>query len=113
MTQEAVFFDAFREQIVLSLNTCFPAKILSFDGREAKIQPLFMVKPYNEPAEPLAVIEGVPALKHVIPDITTNAVVLCVVAQRSLDDALSGKPYYAGKARILSVQDAVIVGVMI
>lgn len=125
MAQDTRFFKNFRNQILLGINTAFPAKVLTFDETtlEAKIQPLFKVKEVNEDPEALEPIEGVPVLKQryrvnggsaqqYTPTFDRGDIVLCICAQRSLDDAADGKPYYAGKSRILDIQDAVIVGVM-
>lgn len=125
MAADTNFFKNFRNQILFSINTAFPAKVLAFDesSLEAKIQPLFKVKEVGEEPETVPVIEGVPALKHEFsveggpvqsydPVLKVGNIVLCVCAQRSLDDAFEGKPYYAGKSRILDIQDAVIVGVL-
>lgn len=125
MAQDTKFFKDFRNQILLGINTAFPAKVLAFDesALEAKIQPLFKVKEVGEDPEALEPIDGVPLLKQkyrvnggsaqqYTPVVNRGDIVLCVCAQRSLDDAADGKPYYAGKSRILHVQDAVIVGVM-
>lgn len=125
MAQSVEYFRNFKEQILLSVNTCFPASILAFDetSLEAKIQPLFMSKEVGYDAEKLSVLEGVPALtqrfkvdgetKVYKPVYQKGDVVLCVCAQRSLDNVESKKPYYAGKSRILDIQDAVIVGVLL
>lgn len=115
-----------RNDILLNINTCFPARVLSFSDGKAMIQPLFKIKYYGQEPRTLPIIEGVPTLKQRYKVRRADAeyteeyelvlragdVVLCVCAQRSLDDAMSGQPYYAGKSRILDIQDAVIVGVM-
>lgn len=125
MTESAMFLQEFKEQILLAVNTCYPARVLSFDEKnlEAKIQPLFMTKDINEEAEIQDVLEGVPLLfqryrinngipQKYQPVVQKGDVVLCVIAQRSLDDLDTGRPYYAGKARIMNMQDSVIVGVI-
>lgn len=125
MAESAMFLQEFKEQILLAVNTCYPARVLSFDenNSEAKIQPLFMTKDVNEDPETQDVLEGVPLMfqRYRVNNSTTQTykpvvqkgdVVMCIVAQRSLDDADTGRPYYAGKARIMNMQDSVIVGVI-
>lgn len=140
----AMFFKEFKEQLVLSLNTCYPATVLSFDKSkcEATIQPLFMEKEYGEDPEALEPLEDIPVLQQryeiarkainvhipggyedhskltfnepvtLYPSLKKGDKVLCVIAQRSLDDVDSGKPYYPGSARVMNLQDSVIVGVL-
>lgn len=143
MASDTEYFEILKNQIILSLNTCFPAKVLEFDGEEAKIQPLFKTKEWNEEPEVQKPIDGVPILKQryevhqgkaidvfipgalenqysltynepilVKPVLKAGDIVLCVVAQRSLDDVVEGVPYNVGGARIMNTQDAVIVGVI-
>lgn len=143
MAADTEYFEILKNQIILSLNTCFPAKVLGFDGEEAKIQPLFKTKEWNEEPEVQKPIEGVPILKQryemhqskaidvfipgaienhtsltynepvtLKPVLKVGDIVLCVVAQRSLDDVMEGVPYNVGGARIMNMQDAVIVGVI-
>lgn len=124
MAQSVEFYRNFKEQILLTINTGFPAKIISYDKNlcEAKIQPLFKMKEVGYEPETLSVIEGVPTItqryevdgviKEYKPIYKKDEKVYCVCAQRSLDDLSSGKPYYPGKSRVLSMQDAVIVGLL-
>lgn len=125
MATADMFLKMFQEQIVLSLNTCYVAKVLSYNEQkyEATIQPLFMTKEYEEEPEKQDAVEDVPVLKQVyrvnggteqtyVPVLKSGMKVLCVVSQRSLDDYGSGQPYYPGAARIMNMQDSVIVGVM-
>ncbi len=51
------------EKQLLDLNTCFLAKILSTDGKTAKIQPLGMIKQKGESAKAKAPLTGVPIAK--------------------------------------------------
>lgn len=125
MADSTMFLKEFKEQILLAVNTCYPARVLSFDENncEAKILPLFMTKDVNEDPETQDVLEGVPLmyqqykvddgpLQKFMPVVKKGDVVMCIVAQRSLDDMDTGRPYYAGKARIMNMQDSVIVGVI-
>lgn len=123
--QSSEHWHKFKQDILLTINTCFPARIESFDESTgtATIQPLFKTKYYGQEPRTQPIIVGVPVLKQRYrvnggteqlyePMLQTGDKVLCVCAQRSLDDVMSGQPYYAGKSRILDMQDAVIVGVM-
>lgn len=125
MAESAMFLQEFKEQILLTVNTCYPARVLIFDENnlEAKIQPLFMTKDVGEEPEEQDVLEGVPLMyqqykidngptQKFVPVVKKGDIVMCIVAQRSLDDADVGRPYYAGKARIMNMQDSVIVGVI-
>ena len=125
MARDAEFYRAFRDQIILSLNTSFPALVLSYNEsiREANIQPMFMTKNYNEDPQTQPIVEGVPvlmqrykvdggAVQEFVPIVRPGDIVMCVCSQRSLDDVRAGRPYYAGNSRILSLQDAVIIGVI-
>lgn len=46
------------------------------------------------------------------PVLKPGDIVLCIVAQRSLDDVMGGTPYLPSKARIMNLQDSVIIGVV-
>lgn len=125
MADSTMFLKEFKEQIMLSINIAYPAKVLSFDRDKllAKIQPLFMTKEYNEDAEKADVLEDIPVLYYPMrvnnstaqdykPDLKSGMVVQCLVNQRSMDDADEKQPYNPGKARIMNLQDSVIVGVL-
>lgn len=64
MSNSSEFYSNFKSQLLLSINTCMPCKVISYDEskRLAKIQPLFMVKEINRAPEKLSVIEDVPVL---------------------------------------------------
>lgn len=167
MAQSAMFFETFKQQMMLSINTSLPCRVLSYDKerRMATVQPLFQMKEVGQNPQNMSIIEDVPVLwqryevqrkqpidvsikegahthsggehsqysgngshshtggahEHtemrileeldMVPVLKAGDVVLAVCAQRALDDALDGKPVYAGTSRILSVQDAVIVGI--
>lgn len=177
-----MFFENFKNQMLLSINTCMPCKILSYDEkkRTAKIQPLFKTKEAGKEPQTISVIEDVPVLwqrmrihskeffKVEIPEgehehfegehthsggghaqYTGNGVhshdggghkhdggehlhkkmkvtedfidlhpalkegdtVLAVFAQRAIDEAQEGKLVYPGASRVMSVHDAIIIGI--
>lgn len=56
--------DMITTQTLLMANTTFPARIESWNGREATIQPLLMRKEYNEDAEVPPIVEGVTCIQH-------------------------------------------------
>ena len=168
MADSTMFFENFRNQILLSVNTCMPCKVLSYDEKErrAKIQPLFKNKEVGKDPQALSVIEDVPVLwqrmkvhkkdffqvsipegehthsggghsqytgsgththsggehEHKKMKVTEDFIelhpvlkegdtVLAVFAHRSIDEAMEGDLVYPGTSRVLSVQDAIIVGI--
>lgn len=64
MSNSSEFYSNFKNQLLLSINTCMPCKVLSYDEekRLAKIQPLFMFKEVNREPEKHSVIEDVPVM---------------------------------------------------
>ncbi|GGA31033.1 Gp138 family membrane-puncturing spike protein [Psychrobacillus lasiicapitis] len=64
MSNSSEFYSNFKNQLLLSINTCMPCKVLAYNesNRTAKIQPLFMIKEINRAPEKLSVLEDVPVL---------------------------------------------------
>ncbi|WP_313893850.1 Gp138 family membrane-puncturing spike protein [Psychrobacillus sp.] len=125
MSNSSEFYANFKNQILLSINTCMPCKVLAYNEntRTAKIQPLFMVKEMNRPPEKLSVLEDVPVLKQkykvnggatqeYVPALSVGDTVLAVFCQRAIDDAAEGKLVYPGASRLFDVHDAIIVGLL-
>ena len=125
MSNSSEFYSNFKNQILLSINTCMPCKVLSYNegSRTAKIQPLFMVKEVNRSPEKLSVLEDVPVLKQkykvnggateeYVPVLSVGDTVLAVFCQRANDDALDGNIVYPGTSRLFDVHDAIIVGIL-
>ena len=143
MAETHKFMDNLMQQVVLGLNVCFPARVLSPGVDSATILPLYKTKEYNEAPEDPMPLEDVPYLMQryemhqskaidvfipgglenhysetynepvlMKPVLKAGDIVLCVVAQRSLDEVLNGQPYLPSKARIFNLQDAVILGVI-
>lgn len=128
--ETANFLQQMMQQVVLGINTCYPAKILSFniEQQEATIQPLFQTKEYGQPSQTQPILEDVPVLRMRYQERTEGGawgqtiehrailkkgdIVMCTVAQRSLDDVEEGVPYTPSKARVMNMQDSVIVGVL-
>ncbi|MGG0666974.1 hypothetical protein ABE073_00335 [Lederbergia citrisecunda] len=168
MANSAMFFENFRNQLLFSINTAMPCRVLSYDkeNRLANILPLFKIKEAGKEPQTQSVIEDVPVLwqrmrvhkkeffevsipegehthsggghsqysgsgihsheggKHehqkmkvtedfieLHPVLEAGDTVLAVFAQRSIDEAQDGKLVYPGSARIMSVHDAIIVGI--
>lgn len=119
------------QQVILGMHTYYPAKVLSFNiyDQTATIQPLFQTKEYGQSPKTQPIVEDVPVQFQRYQYRTEGGswsqafeyrtvlkvddIVMCAVAQRSLDDADSRQPHYAGKARIMNLQDSVILGVLI
>lgn len=125
MSNSTEFYANFKNQILLSINTCMPCKVISYNegSRTAKIQPLFKVKEINRAPEKLSVLEDVPVLKQkykvnsgavqeYVPVLSAGDTVLAVFAQRAIDDAADGKLVYPGASRVFDVHDAIIVGIL-
>lgn len=73
------------EEKLLYLHTAFLAKVLSTDGKIAKIQPLNMIKQYGEEAKKQAVIEDVPILQSVKKFKEIDCICVTGTAENSLD----------------------------
>lgn len=114
--------NGFIEEKLLNLHTAMPCKVLSFNGAEATIQPLFL-KTTNEGQEQYPVIEGVPVLKHRFkvngsaPQLYESVYqpgdkVYVVFSERALDHVLGGDVADPEFNRRHSLEDAVIVGLI-
>lgn len=133
MSMDMVLLGQLKRDIMLSVNTSMPAKVLSYDkdSREAKVQPLYKSKEIGRDPVDLPVLEGVPALfqrfefkyadspggertatSEMVPVLQPGDVVLISFSQRELDDALSGQVVYASPNRLFPLTSAVIVGVI-
>lgn len=124
MSNASRFFENMRQQILLSINTAMPCKVLAYDKgtRTAKIQPLFKVKEVGHAPEALAPVDGVPVCfqryevdgvtKTYFPVLEAGDTVLAVFGQRAIDDAVNGKLSFPGFSRTLDIQDAMIVGIL-
>lgn len=125
--------NAFVEEKLLNLHTSMPCKVLSFDGKEATVQPLFLKTTQDEQAK-YPPIEGVPVLKQrfkytyddttIHGDVTKTVtlmheavyeagdIVLVVFSERALDNVLSGSIADPQFNRRHSLSDAIIVGLI-
>lgn len=124
MSGEMNFYRRFKQDILLSINTTMPAKVLAYDqaSKEAKVQPLYKTKEQGHSPVSLPVLEGVPALSHRFevdgvvkeykPVLNPGDVVLLSFSQRELDDVLGGQPAYPSPNRLFPLTGAVIIGVI-
>ncbi|WP_088005598.1 Gp138 family membrane-puncturing spike protein [Indiicoccus explosivorum] len=124
MSEDMSFFRKFKQDILLSINTSMPAKVISYDKaqREAKVQPLYKSKEKGREPVTLPVLESVPVLfqrfevdgveREYLPVIRAGDIVLLSFSQRELDDALTGQPAYPSPNRLFPLTGAVIVGVI-
>lgn len=135
----AKFLEGIIEEKLLHLHTAFFSKVLSSDGKTAKIQPLSMYKQIGGAAQKHPPIEKVPILqtvkkfkyedcicgavvaehslqtekrKHlVIEDIGQGDIVLCLCSERDITSVKKGEPTIPVIGHH-SMQDAVIIGVL-
>lgn len=124
MSQATRFFNRLVSSAMLKLNTVMPCKVVDYnkETREAKIQPLFMVKDYGQDPEKLPALEDVPVMGHryeidgtekeYIPMLKKGDLVVVVFAQRALDNVLDGDVAYPEIQRHHDLQDAIIIGIL-
>lgn len=130
------FFDEFIESRLIDLHVSYLAKVISTDGKTAKIQPLGLIKEYGEKAQKPAVLVGVPIIetaRHtvksekltfltslntsetrnfaILEPLKAGAIVICVCCDRDITDAKNGKNA-TPKTGYHSLSDSVIVGVV-
>ncbi len=112
------FFENMINNKLLSLHTAYLAKVISTDGKTAKIQPLGMSKAYGKTAQAQSVLSNVPISANAVkfkektysvvtspyPNAKTSQItvleripiekgdiVLCVCCERDITDAKNGK----------------------
>ncbi|MFC2948527.1 Gp138 family membrane-puncturing spike protein [Virgibacillus sediminis] len=124
MSEDMVFYRQFKRDILLSINTSMPGRVIEYDktNREAKVQPLFKTKEKGKNPVSLPVLEGVPVLsqrfevdgieKEYVPILKRGDVVLLSISQREIDDVLGGKSAYPSPNLLFPLTGAVIVGVI-
>ena len=123
------FFEDFIENKLLSLHTAYLAKVLSTNGKTAKLQPLGMVKAYGETAKAQSPLSNVPiansakykiSSKHityigedvaVLKPLSTGDIVVCICCERDITEAKNGKNSVPALGRH-SMSNSVIVGVL-
>lgn len=93
---------------LMNTHTAFCAKVLSVKGKNAKVQPLNMVKAKGGEAKKQAIIENVPILEHVT-GVSKGDTVFCVCAERDITDTRKGVYAIPVQGRHM-LSSAVIVG---
>lgn len=96
------------EQRLLNMHTAYFAKVLSVNGKYAKIQPLNKVKAIGGTAQKQAAITDVPVLDHV-KDLAAGDTVFVMVADRDITDTKKGKLATPSR-RHHDLSDSVIIG---
>ena len=124
------------DQKILDLHCAYIAKVLSTDGKTAKIQPLDMIKQYGKAAQTQSVIEKVPIIKSarykltdegerfltnptmtgardfaVLKPIEENDIVVCVCADRDISQTKSGSVALPAHGSH-SLSDSIIIGIL-
>lgn len=105
------FFDNLVEQKLLSLHTCYLAKVLSVNGDKANIQPLSLVKAVNSTAQRQTVINNVPICKHALTDTLDGSTVVVACMERDISQTRKGI-FALPSLRRHSLSDSVIIGVL-
>lgn len=109
------FFKNYVEQKLLSLHTCYLAKVLSVNGNMANVQPLSLVKPVGGNARKQAMIENVPISRTVLYTLQesnenlTGKVVIVIVAERDISRTRKGE-FALPSLRRHSLSDSIIIG---
>ncbi len=132
-------FNALKDIIdekLLNLHTCYIAKVLSFDGTTANVQPLGMIKQYGKPARKQSMVTGVPVIQSAryklstimrtcrVTDISTEQrehltvtplaegdLVVCVCADRDITEAKRGNIAQPQLGHH-SMSDSIVIGVL-
>lgn len=105
------FFENLVNQKILSIHTCYLAKVISISGEKARIQPLALVKAYREEAKQQAIIENVPICKHALEDATAGSVVVVACMERDITQTKNGK-IALPSFRHHSLSDSIVIGVL-
>lgn len=95
---------------LLALHTAYLAKVISTNGRTAKIQPLGLTKAYGSAAQKQSPLSNVPFTKQ-ITEISAGDIVVCICCERNITEAKKGNNVLP-PAGHHSMSDSVIVGVL-
>lgn len=130
-------FDDLVEDKLLNLHTAYIAKVISFNGSEATIQPLGMTKQYGKSAEKQSVVSNAPVVQSARNKIGTKEIsyvynssgatktetivtliplsagdlVFCVCAERDITEAKNGN-IATPQIGHHSLSDTVVVGIL-
>lgn len=119
------------DEKLLGMNTAFIGKIVGFDGANANVQPLNLMKQLGRPPEKRALVTNVPILEHVrhlkpwrytdpatgnwheghvsFEPLKVGDIVFCVCADRDISETRKGKSALPAIGHHM-IKDAVIVG---
>ena len=135
MANLRVFEDMIEDKL-LDLHTAYVAKVISFNGTCATIQPLGMIKQYGKSAERQAVVSNAPVIQSaryklstttracrtsgtgteqrehiVMSPLTSGDLVFCVCAERDITEAKKGN-ISTPQLGHHSLSDSVVVGIL-
>jgi len=112
MSEATSFFEDFHREMLLSVATLAPGKIIRYNAatKRADIQPLFLTAD-KQNIYKQSLIEDVPVLKHCQADCKPEAVVFYIPTQRSLADLNGGSFIDPDSHDLMSSNDAVVIGV--
>lgn len=125
------------DQKVLDLHCAYIAKVLSTDGKTAKIQPLDMMKQYGKAAQTQSVIEKVPIIQSarykikserltfltslaptsetrdfaILTPLEAGDIVVCICADRDISNTKNGTVALPAHGSH-SLSDSIIVGIL-
>lgn len=105
------YFENLVNQKLLMLHTCYLAKVISVSGGQARIQPLALIKAYQQQAQKQAIVENVPICKHALEDATAGAVVVVACMERDITQTKKGE-LALPSLRHHSLSDSIIIGVL-
>ncbi|GKV70289.1 hypothetical protein NCCP2716_27870 [Sporosarcina sp. NCCP-2716] len=112
MSEATKFFAEYQREILLSVATLAPGKVISYNPgtKRATIQPLFLTADEENIYEQSPIFDA-PVLKHCQADCKVGAAVFYIPAQRSLA-GLNGTSFIDPDSHdLMSSNDAVVVGV--
>lgn len=115
------------EDKLLNLHTAYVAKVLSYSGGKATVQPLNMVKQYGKVAQAPSIVKNIPVVRSARFKLNTTKIegvtvltpteiskgdlVFCMCADRDITEALKGNmstPALGHHSR----SDSVVVGIL-
>ncbi len=113
MSQMSKFFSKYKNEVLLSIHTCAPAKVLNYNSstHRADLQPLFLMADTSGKVYKQTPINDAPVPRHCRDDIRNGCLVFYMCAQRSIAN-LDGTNYVDPDSYTLfSENDAIVVGV--
>lgn len=104
------FFENIVEKKLLNLHTAYLGKVISTNGKTAKIQPLGLSKAYGETAQKQSPLTNVPVTKQV-KEISVGDIVVCICCERDITGAKKGRNTTPALGHH-SMSDSIIIGVL-